>query len=124
MISTVRPNLQAFGYVEYENTENCIASTGFAVLDIHSSYSSKFVYYSLFQENLSAQIVSTMGKGAYPSINQKDIENLQIPLPPLSVQEEIVAEIEGYQTEIEKLKKEIERKEQKIKDKISEVWGE
>ena len=30
-------------------------------------------------------------------INQSDVEKLQIPLPPLEVQKEIVAEIEGYQ---------------------------
>jgi len=34
---------------------------------------------------------------AQPKLNQKALKSLQIPLPPLSVQEEIVAEIEGYQ---------------------------
>ncbi len=33
----------------------------------------------------------------FASINRGDIEKLQIPLPPLEVQKEIVAEIEGYQ---------------------------
>ena len=33
----------------------------------------------------------------FASINRGDIEKLQIPLPPLDVQKEIVAEIEGYQ---------------------------
>lgn len=34
---------------------------------------------------------------AFASINRKDIENIEIPIPPLSIQEEIVAEIEEYQ---------------------------
>ncbi len=33
----------------------------------------------------------------YPSLRLTDIANIQIPLPPLEVQQEIVAEIEGYQ---------------------------
>jgi type I restriction enzyme M protein len=33
----------------------------------------------------------------FASINRGDIEKIQIPLPPLEVQKEIVAEIEGYQ---------------------------
>ena len=46
-------------------------------------------------------MVSMMGKGSYPSINQKDVESVQIPLPSLEVQREIVAEIEGYQKVID-----------------------
>jgi type I restriction enzyme M protein len=34
---------------------------------------------------------------AYPSLRLSEIGNIQIPLPPLEVQKEIVAEIEGYQ---------------------------
>jgi restriction endonuclease S subunit len=42
-------------------------------------------------------MIGMAGKGAYPSINQKDVEAIEIPLPPLEIQREIVAEIEGYQ---------------------------
>ena len=34
---------------------------------------------------------------AFSSINRKDIQQIKIPLPPLKIQQEIVAEIEGYQ---------------------------
>ena len=37
----------------------------------------------------------------FASINRSQIEALQIPLPPLSIQKEIVAEIEGYQKVID-----------------------
>ncbi|MCA6409230.1 MAG: N-6 DNA methylase, partial [Cytophagales bacterium] len=39
----------------------------------------------------------TAGGGAQGNISPKEILNFQIPLPPLSIQQEIVAEIEGYQ---------------------------
>ena len=38
---------------------------------------------------------------AFSSINSKDIKKIQIPLPPLEIQKEIVAEIEGYQKVID-----------------------
>ncbi len=39
--------------------------------------------------------------GSMPKINQKIVEQIPIPLPPLEVQREIVAEIEGYQKVID-----------------------
>ncbi len=44
----------------------------------------------------------------YPSLKLTEIENLLIPLPPLSVQQEIVAEIEDYQKLIDGCKQVIE----------------
>ena len=38
---------------------------------------------------------------AYPSLRLKEIGSIEIPLPPLEVQKEIVAEIEGYQKVID-----------------------
>ena len=42
-------------------------------------------------------LIRLAGGGAQPNISQKIIRELEIPLPPLEVQKEIVAEIEGYQ---------------------------
>ena len=97
LLSTVRPNLRAFGYVERKDTSDCVASTGFAVISCGKYVNSKYLYYMLLQDALVNQMIGMMGKGAYPSINQNDVSNLRFPLPPLTVQEEIVAEIEGYQ---------------------------
>lgn len=48
----------------------------------------------------------------------------QIPVPPLGVQKEIVAEIEGYQSEIERLKNAIVDEEKKIHGALACIWGE
>ena len=86
LFSTVRPNLKAYGYVEREDCDCCIASTGFAVISAKTMVLSKYVYYMLYSEPVQTQLASMMGKGAYPSVNQKDVSQIQIPLPPLSVQ--------------------------------------
>jgi type I restriction enzyme M protein len=123
LLSTVRPNLRAFGYVERDDTSSCIASTGFAVITCGVSVNSKYLYYLLHQDVLVDQMIGMMGKGAYPSINQNDVSNLRFPLPPLTVQEEIVAKIESYQMEIKAFQEKISEAEQRIEDKIAEVWG-
>jgi len=113
LLSTVRPNLKAFGFVQ-NPPPNTVASTGFAILRAKNNFNSKFLFYNLFTDNLVNQMISMMGKGAYPSINQADVASLQIPLPSLSTQEEIVAEIEGYQKIIDGAKAVVENYKPKI----------
>mgnify|MGYP001036558398 FL=1 len=96
LFSTVRPNLKAYGYVEREGCDCCIASTGFAVISAKTMVLSKYVYYMLYSEPVQTQLTSMMGKGAYPSVNQKDVSQIQIPLPPLSVQEAMVTALDNY----------------------------
>lgn len=96
LFSTVRPNMKAYGFIEREDCGSCVASTGFAVITAKEGVSSRYVFYMLFSEPVQAQIRSMMGKGAYPSVNQKDVARIRLPLPPLPVQEEIAAELDGY----------------------------
>ena len=53
----------------------------------------QYVYHLLCQ--IDARTITP--DQAYPSLRLKEIGNIEIPLPPLEVQREIVAEIEGYQ---------------------------
>ena len=57
-------------------------------------------------------------------VTKGQLAELQIPLPPLDVQREIVAEIEGYQDEIEKHEIAIADKRREIQTAIDRVWGE
>ena len=120
LLSTVRPNLKTIAYVERDDTADCIASTGFAVIECGHEVNRKYLYYLLQQDNLVSQMIGMMGKGAYPSINQNDVANLQFPLPPLSVQEEIVAEIDGYQKIIDGAKQIVDNYKPTIK--IDPAW--
>ena len=97
LMSTVRPNLKAFALLT-EIPERAIASTGFAVLRAKPERLLPGFLINVLRDDKSVdQMIGMAGKGAYPSINQMDVESVQIPLPPLEVQKEIVAEIEGYQ---------------------------
>jgi restriction endonuclease S subunit len=67
-------------------------------------------------------LIRLAGGGAQPNISQKIIRDLQIPLPPLSVQQEIVAEIEGHQQEIGNYELEITKCRDKIAKAVNKVW--
>lgn len=72
----------------------------------------------------SLDLPSLRGGAGIPGLNRKDVyEKHQIPLPPLEVQREIVAEIEGYEAEIAELKGQIADRESAIEGAISKVWG-
>jgi type I restriction enzyme M protein len=96
IVSTVRPNLKAFAYLE-NLPKNCLASTGFAVISESDRILGKYLIQVLRQEIAVHQMVAMSGKGQYPSITANDLGEIEIPLPPLEIQEEIVKEIEGYQ---------------------------
>ncbi len=59
---------------------------------------------------------------AYPSLRLTEIGAIQIPLPPLEVQRELVAEIEGYQRVIDGARAVIERMEGRIAAAVGRVW--
>jgi type I restriction enzyme M protein len=64
-----------------------------------------------------------MGKGSYPSINQKDVQELKIFYPPLDIQQKIVLQLKKEQKAINSNKELIIIFENKITDKIADVWG-
>jgi type I restriction enzyme M protein len=63
------------------------------------------------------------GTGGLQRVPKVIVEEFQIPLPPLEVQHQIVAEIEGYQASIEEHRKAIAALEDKIKSTVNKVWG-
>ncbi len=68
---------------------------------------------------------SLRGGAGIPGLNRNDVySNHKLPLPPLEIQREIAAEIEGYQKVIDGARAVAERMEDKIQAAIARVWGE
>lgn len=53
----------------------------------------------------------------------KVLKEIEIPLPSIEIQNQIISEIENVQEEIQSLKNSISQKEEEINDKINSVWG-
>ena len=83
IVSTVRPYLRAFAYVDKMFDGN-ICSTGFAVLSTKENASSKFVYQYVLSDAFMNQIRPLMVGSNYPAISSKDIENFLCPIPLVS----------------------------------------
>ena len=93
LFSMVRPYLQNIALVT-EDYKNAIASTGFYVITLSSLLNRKYFFYNFLSEYVANGLNYFMKGDNSPSINNSHIENFPIPLPPLSVQQRIVAKIE------------------------------
>jgi len=96
------------------------AATNQAVCGIlpNDKFIPEFLFYILKAEK--EYLISLSSGGAQPNISQSIIKSLKIPLPPLSGQEQIVAEIESYQKIIDGAKQVIDNYKPTIK--IDPEW--
>lgn len=86
-------------------------------------FSPLFLVLLLNSDNFQKQINDIQSGASRQALNYEQIKKLNVPLPPLDVQKEIVARIEEEQKLVDANKKLIELFEGKIKEKIAEVWG-
>ena len=86
------------GFVAYFD-EPIFASDCSTIKPSDKQLVTKFLFYLL--KSKQAYIYTLQVGMGQPHVSPKDLSNIQIPLPPLAVQKEIVAEIEGYQKVID-----------------------
>lgn len=102
LISTVRPNLRGFAYLDSERPDT-IFSTGFAIIRSKNTriLLNKLIYFCFrYSQDLMKQMTNAMPKGSYPSINQSDINNLILTIPTPAVQKEIIKEVSDKESKI------------------------
>lgn len=103
--STVRPNLQGYTYIDMD-IENCVVSTGFAVIR-PKTINSRYVKY-FFSLKQTADMLASKATGAqYPAVTGDVFARLYIPLPPPSVQQAIVDRCERIDALIAELEADI-----------------
>jgi restriction endonuclease S subunit len=76
--------------------------------------------FSHLKEHSNSQSIGAVFK----NLTTDQIKDLDIPLPPLSIQRRIVSEIEAERVLVEANRKLIEVFEKKVQAKLAEVWGE
>lgn len=85
----------------------------------------ELLYYFVSSPRFKEYAIPAMtGTGGLQRVPRATVEGFKIPLPPIPVQQEIVAEIEKYQKRIDELRQEIVEMESKIKGAINRVLGE
>jgi len=107
IISTVRPNLKAFSIIT-KQFDNFVCSTGFAVLrSKDNKILPAFLFYiSLYDDIFLKQILPMVVGSNYPAINSsRDVNRIQIPIPPLPEQQCIASILSQIDEAIEKEQK-------------------
>ena len=103
--SLVRPIQRHFGFIK-NPPENLIVSTGFCVITTNNAIlDSKFLYYYLTLNEIIEllDMIAEASTSAYPAIRPFDIENLTIPLPPLTTQQKIAEILSSFDDKIDLL---------------------
>lgn len=109
LVSTVRPYLRAFTYIEGD-IDNLICSTGYSVLSAKQAIHPRFVYQYILSDYFLNQLVP-MGS-SYPAVTSKQIERVKIPLPKKEEQRQIATIMTNIDIQIDneiQTKKELEK---------------
>lgn len=118
LIALVGATIGKTAYLEFETSTNQNIA-GLQPLD-NTQLANKFLFF--ISQTLYNQFYK-LGDGSFRMASLGFIKELQIPLPTIEEQKEIVQAIEEEMQLVNANKRLIEIFEQKIKDKISEVWG-
>lgn len=103
IIGTTRPYLKRFAIVTDEYANN-VCSSGFQVIAPDTSNNLRFLYEFMMTQVATKQFEYYMTGALYPAITNKELRKIQIPLPPLDVQNEIVAHINEQKVLVKQLK--------------------
>ena len=85
---------------------------------------SRYLECFLNTDTAYTQATSRSKSGTVTNLHLVDIKTIQIPLPSLTTQQQIVAEIEAEQALVDANQELIERFEKKIQDTVGRVWDE
>jgi len=108
----------AAGFVNYFTTPIFASDCNTIISKDEQIISTKLIYE--FLKTIQNKIYELQRGQAQPHVYAKDLVEIKLPLPPLSVQEEIVAEIETLESQEQNAKNEIE----KLKAEIGEIMRE
>ena len=90
-------NSMSFGRPYVMATDGCIHDGWLLLRDQSALLDQDFLYSILGSDRVFAQFKQAATGGVVNNLNSEIVRGVKIPLPPLEVQKEIVAEIEGYQ---------------------------
>lgn len=98
LFGTTRPTLMRFAIVP-QKLNGHICSTGYAVLRANSEIVlPQFLYFTLNTNRFYSFVENNQEGAGYPSISFSRLQNFHIPVPPLELQEKIVAILDRFET--------------------------
>ncbi|MCX7027447.1 MAG: restriction endonuclease subunit S, partial [Spirochaetes bacterium] len=121
LYSKIRPYLNKLSIV---NLNGYCSSDMYPLLLDYSKVKIAFLAAFMLSETFNARIHGYYERASIPKINRSQLFQTEIPLPPLTTQRAIVAEIEAEQKLVDANRELIARFEKKIQAVLARVWGE
>lgn len=109
-------------YVDIE-TENWDCSESVFLLKPNEHVYGKYLSYSLVSKYVVSQYESCAAGAIMKGVRKATLENLEIPLPPLSIQQEIVSVLDSFTTLIDKMKQEVEKRKKQMEYYCDQYYG-
>jgi type I restriction enzyme M protein len=120
----VLSNSMSFGHPYIMKIEGYIHDGWLRLSEDAKKIGKDYLYYVLSSDIVMEQFEAVATGGVVRNLNSELVKNVEIPLPPLEMQKQIVERIEAERVLIEGNKKIIEIYEQKTKDTLSKLWVE
>ena len=121
LYSKIRPYLNKLAIVDLHGYSS---SDMYPLLPNYSRVQVPYLANYMLSEAFNKQIQHYYERASIPKINRSQLFETKIPLPPLDIQQAIVAEIEAEQSLVAANRELVERMEGKIWAAIGRVWGE
>lgn len=93
IVSTVRPNLRGSAWIP-QHLDGQVCSTGFCVLRPSNKTTTGFIYAVIRSDWFVSELMKHVRGAQYPAVSDKDVFGVQIPLPPLSAQQEFASRLD------------------------------
>jgi len=106
--STVRPNLKNIAIV---SADDLIGSSGFAVLRSNRLLNKYYFFWLLKSQGFTKFIMSLVSGANYPAVKQSVFMNLEIPIPPIHLQNQFAEKIALIEQQKDLAKKELQESE-------------
>ena len=114
-------NSMSYGRPYILNIDGCVHDGWLIIHNVKDLFNPIYLCYVLGSDTIMAEYQRLATGGVVNNLNSELVRNCKIPLPPLTVQEEIVAEIEGYQKIIDGARQVVENYKPSIK--IDPSWS-
>jgi len=108
------------GTVNFTEPKSWITGNAMVVTPKDKDLDKQYLFYALKSSDMAGVISGT----AQPQITRQSFAPLEIPVPPLSEQRQIVAELESERSLVEANRELMARFERKLQAKLAEIWGE
>ena len=97
IVSTVRPNLRGSAWIP-QHLDGQVCSTGFCVLRPSNKTTTGFIYAVIRSDWFVSELMKHVRGAQYPAVSDKNVFRVQIPLPPLSAQQEFSSRLDAVRS--------------------------